>query len=63
MSPWFTGYEKEPGRNAESNSFEFFIDEPDVVVSFAFQVYRNYVTVKLRNHRESQWMSQWRVPL
>lgn len=63
MSPWFTGYEKEPGRNAESNSFEFFIDEPDVVVSFAFQVYRNFVSVRLRNHRESEWMAQWRVPL
>lgn len=63
MSPWFTGYEKEPGRAAGSNSFEFFIDEPDIVVSFAFQVYRNYVTIRLRNHRENNWMAQWQVPL
>lgn len=63
MSPWFTGYDKEPGRHAEHNSFEFHLDEPDIVVSFAFQVYRNHVTVRLRNHRESNWMSQWQVPL
>ena len=63
MSPWFTGYEKEPGRIAESNEYEFYIDEPDLVVSFAFQVYRNFVTVRLRNHRESLWMAQWQVPL
>jgi 3',5'-cyclic AMP phosphodiesterase CpdA len=63
MSPWFTGNNKEPGRHAESNGFDFHLDEPDLVVSFAFQVYRNYVTVRLRNHSESQWMAQWHVPL
>jgi hypothetical protein len=63
MSPWFTGYDKEPARNAESSSFEFFIDEPDIVVSFAFRVYRNFVAIRLRNHRENTWMAQWQVPL
>ena len=63
MSPWFTGYEKEPRRTAETGNFEFYIDEPDLVISFAFQVYRNYVTIRLRNHRESTWMAQWQVPL
>jgi len=63
MSPWFTGYEKEPGRTAEKNNFDFYIDEPDLVVSFAFQVHRNYVTIRLRNHRENTWMAQWQVPL
>ena len=63
MSPWFTGYEKEPGRTEIPDHFEFFIDEPDLVISFSFKVYRNYVTVRLRNHRESTWMAQWQVPL
>ena len=63
MSPWFTGYEKEPGRTSEKNSFDFYIDEPDLVVSFAFHIYRNYVTIRLRNHRENTWMAQWQVPL
>lgn len=63
MSPWFTGYEKEPAYNAEQSGYEFHLDEPDLVVSFAFRVYRNYVTVRLRNHREGNWMAQWQVPL
>ncbi len=63
MSPWFTGYEKEPGHTAEKDIFDFYIDEPDLVVSFAFQVYRNYATIRLRNHRENTWMAQWQVPL
>ena len=63
MSPWFTGYEKEPGRTGTPDRFEFYLDEPDLVVSFAFEVHRNYVTVRLRNHRENNWMAQWQVPL
>ena len=63
MSPWFTGYEKEPGRDTAHSSFEFYLDEPDLVMSFAFQVYRSHVSVRLRNHRESSWMAQWHVPL
>ena len=63
MSPWFTGYEKEPGRDTAHSGFEFYLDEPDLVMSFALQVYRNHVSVRLRNHRESNWMAQWHVPL
>ncbi len=63
MSPWFTGYDKEPGRDVAHSSFQFHLDEPDIVVSFAFHVCRNYVSVKLRNHRESTWMARWNVPL
>ncbi len=63
MSPWFTGYEKEPGSGAEPGSFDFHLDEPDLVASFAFQVYRNHMIVRLRNHSESNWMAQWHVPL
>jgi 3',5'-cyclic AMP phosphodiesterase CpdA len=63
MSPWFTGYEKEPGRNEEHTEFEFYSDEPDLVVSFAFHIYREKAIVRLRNHRERRWMAAWNVPL
>lgn len=63
MSPWYTGYEKGPERNADRSSFQFYLDEPDLVMSFAFHVYRNYIIVHLRNHREGSWMARWRVPL
>lgn len=63
MSPWFTGYEKEPRHNQEHTQFDFYLDEPDLVVSFAFHVYRHHVAIGLRNHSERRWMAQWIVPL
>lgn len=63
MSPWFTGYDKEPGRNDEHSAFEFHLDEPDLVVSFALHIYRHQVIIRLRNHSERRWMAQWIVPL
>ena len=63
MSPWFTGYEKEPGRNEGHTTFEFHLDEPDLVVSFALRVYRHQVVIRLRNHSERRWMAHWVVPL
>lgn len=63
MSPWFTGYEKEPGRNETHTEFEFYLDEPDLVASFAFHVYLDKAIVRLRNHRKQRWMEQWDVPL
>lgn len=63
MSPWFTGYGKEPGRNEERTAFEFYTDEPDLVVSFAFHIYPEKALVRLRDHREQRWMAKWDVPL
>lgn len=63
MSSWFTGFEKEPGRNEAHTAFEFYVDEPDLVISFAFHIYRDKAIVRLRDHREQRWMAQWDVPL
>ena len=63
MSPWFTGREKEPGRDEAHSEFEFYVDEPDLVVSFAFHIYLDKAIVRLRDHREQRWMARWDVPL
>jgi 3',5'-cyclic AMP phosphodiesterase CpdA len=63
MSPWFTGFGKEPGRNEAHSEFEFHIDEPDLVVSFAFDIYPKKAIVRLRDHRAQRWMAQWEIPL
>lgn len=36
---------------------------PGSVFGLALIIYRNYVIVRPRNHRESQWMAQWSMSL
>jgi 3',5'-cyclic AMP phosphodiesterase CpdA len=63
MSPWFTGFEHEPGRNEAHTEFEFYLDEPDLVASFAFHLYPERALAWLRDHRERRWLAQWDIPL
>ncbi len=63
MSPWYTGFHKGASLHEDATTFEFDYDDPDVVVSFAFHIYRDRALIRLRNHRARTWMSQWNISL
>jgi hypothetical protein len=63
MSPWYTGFHKGASLNKDATAFEFDYDDPDVVVSFAFHIYRDRAFIRLRDHRARTWMSQWNISL
>ncbi len=63
MSPWYTGYHIGPERDETHTRFEFHVDEPDLVMSFAFHIYPQRAEIRLRDHRERRWMAHWNVPL
>lgn len=63
MSPWYTGYHIGPKRDEKHTGFEFHVDEPDIVMSFAFYIYSQHAEIRLRDHREQRWMARWDVPL
>lgn len=63
MSPWYTGYHIGPRRDETHTRFEFHVDDPDLVMSFAFHIYQERAEIWLRDHRERSWMANWNVPL
>jgi 3',5'-cyclic AMP phosphodiesterase CpdA len=63
MSPWYTGFHKGATLNQDGTVFEFDPDDPDIIVSFAFHVYRDRVLIQLRDHRSRSWMEKWNIPL
>jgi 3',5'-cyclic AMP phosphodiesterase CpdA len=63
MSPWYTGYHIGPKRDETHTRFEFHVDTPDLVISFAFRIYSQHAEIRLRDHREQRWMAVWNVPL
>jgi 3',5'-cyclic AMP phosphodiesterase CpdA len=63
MSPWYTGFHKGATLNENGKVFEFEPDDPDLIVSFAFQIYRDRALIRLRDHRSRRWMAQWKIPL
>ncbi len=62
MSPWYTGYHKGASLY-DGTDLKFYPDDPDIVASFAFRIYRKQAIVRLRDHRERTWMAEWIVPL
>jgi 3',5'-cyclic AMP phosphodiesterase CpdA len=63
MSPWYTGLGKGASARDDSTAFSYQADEPDLVISFAFHIYRDHARISLRDHREQRWLTQWEVPL
>ena len=63
MSPWYTGFHKGASLNEDGTVFEFDPDDPDLIVSFAFHIYRDRALIRLRDHRLRSWMAQWNIPL
>lgn len=63
MSPWYTGSHKGLHLSDDRMTCEYFADEPDVLVSFAVQVYRDKAIIRLRDHRTRSWMAEWVVPV
>ena len=63
MSPWYTGFHKGATLNEEGTIFEFDPDVPDLIISFAFQIYRNQALIRLRDHRSRSWLAEWNIPL
>ena len=63
MSPWYTGFHKGATLNEDGSVFEFEPDDPDLIVSFAFHIYRDRAVIRLRDHRSRSWMAHWNIPL
>ncbi|HXZ05832.1 MAG TPA: metallophosphoesterase [Ktedonobacteraceae bacterium] len=63
MSPWYTGFHKGAALNEDGTIFKFDLDNPDLIVSFAFHIYRDQALIRLRDHRSCSWMAQWNIPL
>ena len=63
MSPWYTGFHKGASLNEDGTVFEFNPDDPDLIVSFAFHIYRDRALIRLRDHRARSWIAQWNIPL
>ncbi|MGZ3609602.1 MAG: metallophosphoesterase family protein [Ktedonobacteraceae bacterium] len=62
MSPWYTGFHKGASLNADGTIFEFDPDDPDLIVSFAFHIYRDQALIRLRDHKSRNWLAEWNVP-
>jgi Calcineurin-like phosphoesterase len=62
MSPWYTGFHKGANLNEDATVLEFHPDDPDLIASFAFHIYRDRALIRLRNHTSRNWMAQWNVP-
>ena len=63
MSPWYTGFHKGATLNEDGTIFEFDPDDPDLIVSFAFYIYRDQALIRLRDHKSRNWLAEWNVPL
>jgi hypothetical protein len=63
MSPWYTGAHTGPHLNSDYRSLSYIPDEPNVITSFAIRVYRDHVTIRVREHLTRQWLKEWHVPL
>jgi len=61
MSPWYTGFHKGATLNEDGSVFEFEPDDPDLIVSFAFHIYRDRALIRLREHRTRSWMAHWNI--
>ena len=61
MSPWYTGFHKGATLNEDGSVFEFEPDDPDLIVSFAFHIYRDRALIRLRKHRTRSWMAHWNI--
>ena len=63
MCPWYTGRYRGPRLTADRSALEYYPDTPDVLASFGVHIYRHQALIRLRDHRASQWLAQWTVPL
>lgn len=63
MSPWYTGTHTGPRLGADHATFNYIPDEPDVVVSFSFQIFSDTLSIRAREHTTRRWLQEWRVPM
>lgn len=62
LSPWYTGKHHGIEWLDGGKACRYRPDEPDVVVSLAVHVYRDYIRLRLRDHRAGNWLAEWSVP-
>jgi 3',5'-cyclic AMP phosphodiesterase CpdA len=63
MSPWYTGTHTGPHLSTERTTVKYVPDDPDVVTTFAVRVYRQRVSIRVREHRTRRWLKEWIVPI
>lgn len=61
MSPWYTGRRKGPVLSPDLTRVRYRPDNPDLLASFAVEVYAHKIVMRLRDHRERRWMARWEV--
>ena len=62
MSPWYTGRHRGIRRSADRTTLEYVPDDPDILASFAVQVYQHQIQIRVRDHRTRQWLMRQIIP-
>jgi len=63
MSPWYTGRGTGARPGPTPQTFNYVIDTPDVLPTFAVRIYRHQASIRVRDHLSKQWLKEWLVPL
>lgn len=61
-SPWYTGRHHGMKWLDDEQRFLYRADQPDLIASFAVQVAREQIRLRLRDHSAGKWLAEWRVP-
>ena len=63
MSPWYTGTKTGIRLSEENTKATYVPDAPDVIPTFAVRMYRDKVTIRVRDHRTRRWLKEWQITL
>ncbi|GCE47863.1 calcineurin-like phosphoesterase family protein [Thermosporothrix hazakensis] len=59
MSPWYTG--THGATRFDGETLIYTPDEPHVIPSFQFQIYRDRAVIRVRDHFSKCWLKEWLV--
>lgn len=62
MCPWYTGFHG-ARRDTDGTTLVYDPDNPDLLASFAVQIYPHKALIRVRDHRAGQWICEWEVPV
>ncbi len=63
MSPWYTGTRAGARLSADLQSGHYIADDPDVIPTFSIRLYRDYASIRVRDHQSRWWLKEWQAPL
>ncbi|GHO44126.1 metallophosphoesterase family protein [Ktedonospora formicarum] len=60
MSPWYTGNHGATRFDQDQQTFVYTPDDPNLIVSFSFQLESGEVHIQAREHNSRRWLKDWR---